>query len=98
MRMTPVLLFAVAVTSAVSASQQPAKPAARTVTPAAQTDNLPPVSYVCPMAGDEDVIEDKAGKCRKCGMELKPIRLDTVWTCPVNAAIVKDAPGKCPID
>ena len=32
--------------------------------------NLPPISYVCPMAGDEDVIEDHAGKCRKCGMDL----------------------------
>jgi hypothetical protein len=31
-------------------------------------------------------------------MELKPIRLDTVWTCPVHAAVTKSAPGKCPID
>jgi hypothetical protein len=50
------------------------------------------------MAGDEDVIEDKAGKCRKCGMGLVPIRLDTTWTCPVHAAVHRDKPGKCPID
>ena len=50
------------------------------------------------MAGDEDVIEDKPGVCRKCGMKLVPIRLDSVWTCPVHAAVVKDQPGKCPID
>jgi hypothetical protein len=60
--------------------------------------NLPPVSYVCVMAGDEDVIEDAPGKCRKCGMELQPIRLDTVWTCLNNTAFVADKPGRCPTD
>src|SRR5436190_14408894 len=65
---------------------------------AAQAEPLPPLSYVCPMAGDEDVIEDAPGRCRKCGMELKPIRLDTAWTCPVHAAVMKPGPGKCPID
>lgn len=50
------------------------------------------------MAGDEDVIEDKPGFCRKCGMELDPIRLDTVWTCPIHAAITREKPGKCPLD
>src|SRR5262249_10482197 len=56
------------------------------------------LSYVCVMAGDEDVIEDKPGKCRKCGMALVPIRLDSVWTCPVHAAVTRDHAGKCPID
>src|SRR6266850_1981124 len=67
-------------------------------TPKPASADLPPISYVCPMVGDEDVIEDKAGRCRKCGMELKPIRLDSVWTCPVHAAVIKDKPGACPID
>ena len=65
---------------------------------AAQSQKLPPVSYVCPMAGDEDVVEDAPGQCRKCRMQLEPIRLDAAWTCPVHAAVMKDAPGKCPID
>ena len=65
---------------------------------AAKDVELPPLSYVCIMAGDEDVIEDHPGKCRKCGMELVPTRLDTVWTCPVHAAIHESKPGKCPID
>src|SRR4051812_35459441 len=59
---------------------------------------LPPVSYVCPMPGDEDVIEDKAGSCPKCGMELEGIRLESVFTCPVHAAVTREQPGKCPID
>jgi heavy metal-binding protein len=63
-----------------------------------QTEKLPPISYVCPMVGDEDVIEDKPGRCRKCGMELKPIRLDSVWSCATNTAVVREKPGKCPLD
>src|SRR5215510_8210984 len=69
-----------------------------TVPSAGQAPPLPPLSYVCTMKGDEDVIEDKPGRCRKCGMDLKPIRLDSIWTCPVHNAVVKDKPGACPID
>jgi len=87
-------LAAVIVAIALSASslggQQAAKPPA---------DTLPPLSYVCTMAGDEDVIEDKPGLCRKCGMELKPIRLDSVWTCATRPLLVVESkPGKCPVD
>ena len=51
------------------------------------------------MTGDEDVIEDRSGKCRKCGMELVPIRLDSVWTCATRPLlVVASKPGKCPVD
>jgi len=84
------LLFAVALAAVPAASQQRTKPA---------TDTLPPMSYVCPMTGDEDVIEDKPGKCRKCGMTLVPVRLDSVWTCATRPLLVVETkPGKCPVD
>jgi hypothetical protein len=73
---------------------QPAKPKA----PAGDIE-LPPISYVCPMAGDEDVIEDRAGKCPKCGMTLVPTRLDSVWTCATRPLLVVETkPGRCPVD
>src|SRR5947208_240938 len=71
-------------------AQQRPKPAAAQV---------PPLSYVCPMTGDENVIEDKPGKCPKCGMTLVPVRLDTVWTCATKPLlVVEHKPGTCPAD
>jgi heavy metal-binding protein len=92
-RVLPIVILVAALSGIGRAAPQSSKPAS-----AAKDIELPPLSYVCIMAGDEDVIEDHPGKCRKCGMELVPIRLDTVWTCPVHAAIHDATPGKCPID
>src|SRR5688572_28502325 len=39
------------------------------------SDDLPPLSYMCPMLKDSDVLEDHSGKSPNCGMELKPVRV-----------------------
>ena len=44
--------------------------------------DLPSLSYVCPMVQDAEIVEDQAGKCRKCGMVLVPVRLQSAWSCP----------------
>src|SRR5262245_21881279 len=66
---------------------------------AAQQRELPPIVYVCPMPGDEAVLELKPGNCPNCKMTLVPIRLDSKWWCPTHQTlVVRDAQGKCPID
>lgn len=51
--------------------------------------------YSCPM--HPEVVQDKAGKCPKCGMNLtaKEVKKD-VYTCPMHSEVVQDKPGKCP--
>jgi hypothetical protein len=92
-----VLACALALFGGSIATAQKTAPAARpkAATPAA---DVPPISYVCPMEQDADVVEDKPGKCPKCGMTLIKARLASVWTCPVHAAVNEASEGKCPID
>jgi hypothetical protein len=61
----------------------------------AQQD-LPPVSYICPM--DPDVLDDKPGTCPICKMDLEAVRLDLAWSCPNHAAVISAQAGRCPID
>ncbi len=59
---------------------------------------LPPLSYVCPMVQDAEIVTDAAGKCVKCGMTLVPARLQSAWSCPTHPDIIESKAGKCPID
>ena len=94
LRIVAVAALAVGVGAPPLGAQQPPR------VPGSKASNkqLPPVSYICPMPGDEDILEDKPGSCPRCGMELEGIRLDTVYTCLTNTAIVREQPGKCPTD
>src|SRR5262245_27345494 len=60
-----------------------------------QQDELPAIVYVCPMLKDADVLDEKPGKCPKCGMELKPVRIVLAYTCLNNTAFIQAKPGKC---
>ena len=85
------LLLALAVAVNPAASPQTSQAAA------AQAEKLPPISYTCPM--HPEILESKGGICPICKMDLVPIRLDSVWTCGTKPlAVVRDAPGRCPID
>lgn len=59
-------------------------------------DDLPGISYMCPMLKDAEVLEDHAGKCPKCGMQLKPVRVVKAWSCLNNTVFIQAEPGKCP--
>ncbi|HKT81297.1 MAG TPA: heavy metal-binding domain-containing protein [Vicinamibacterales bacterium] len=78
---------------AVAASPQAAAQAS-----AQKPADLPPLVYLCPMPQDADVVEDKPGKCPKCGMELKPVRIVAAYSCLKNSAFIQEQPGKCPTD
>lgn len=58
-------------------------------------ENIAKVVYSCPM--HPEIIQDKPGKCPKCGMNLvsKEIKKD-VYVCPMHSEISQDKPGKCP--
>jgi hypothetical protein len=50
-----------------------------------------------------DIVEDRPGPCpveEMPGMkhDMVPVRLTSVWSCPVHSVVAEHGPGKCPID
>jgi len=60
-----------------------------------QKDTTLKVVYTCSM--HPEIVQEKSGKCPKCGMNLtqKEIKKD-VYTCSMHAEVKMDKPGKCP--
>lgn len=58
-------------------------------------DTTVKVVYTCPM--HSEIVQDKPGKCPKCGMNLvaKEVVKD-VYTCPMHPDVTSDKAGKCP--
>lgn len=62
----------------------------------AQQGSPPQKVWTCPM--HREVLEERAGICPICKMDLVPTLIEPAWICPIHAAIIADAPGTCPLD
>src|SRR6266850_778952 len=58
---------------------------------AAPPTPLPPVSWTCPM--HPEVVDDQAGACPICRMQLTPVRLDLVWSCQLHLDVTQPKHG-----
>lgn len=58
-------------------------------------DSLAQMVYSCPMHAK--FVQEKAGKCPSCGMNLeKKSAAKAAYTCPMHAEVKQDKAGKCP--
>jgi hypothetical protein len=64
--------------------------------PAKVPQPLPPISTTCPM--HPEVVDNRGGRCPICSMNLVPVRLALVWSCPIHMEEVSSLePGRCKI-
>ena len=67
-----------------------AQRAAPATAPTFDPNDLPPISYVCNSPGEENVIDDKPGRCPKSGVALEKVRLDIAYKCLRGPADIQE--------
>jgi len=87
------LLWAILITSVLGVSWSLGL-SAQQARPAAPATDLP-TSYIC--LHHPEIFEVEPGTCPICKMKLVPIKLDSIWSCPVHSVIARHDAGKCPI-